>query len=122
MKDTVKSPRIHEMRLDAAPFGMMKRGEKTIELRLFDEKRAAIEVGDRIRFTCTAGGETLTVRVTALYRFASFDELYKALSLDKCGYAPDELASASPRDMDAYYPREAQEKFGVVGIGVEIDG
>ena len=115
-----KDVRIHEMRLDPAPFGMMKRGEKTIELRLYDEKRAAIQVGDLIRFTCTDGGETLTVRVTALYRFYSFDELYKALPLDKCGYAPDELDGASARDMDAYYPREEQAKYGVVGICVGL--
>lgn len=112
--------RIHEMRLDPAPFEKIKRGEKTVELRLFDEKRAAIGVGDAIRFTRRDGGETLTVRVTAIHRFASFDELYRALPLDKCGYAPDELASASPRDMDAFYPREAQEKYGVVGICVAL--
>ena len=115
-----KTSRIHEMRLDDAPFAKIASGEKTIELRLNDEKRAAIEVGDLIRFTRRDSGETLTVRVMALYRFASFDELYKAIALDKCGYAPEKHASASPRDMDAYYPREAQEKYGVVGIGVEI--
>ena len=39
----------HEMRLDPAPFRMIKRGEKTIELRLYDEKRRKIAVGARSR-------------------------------------------------------------------------
>ena len=117
---TENAPRVHEMRLDDEPFARIASGEKTIELRLFDEKRQALRLGDMIRFTRRRGGDALTVRVVGLCRFASFDELYKALPLDKCGYAPSELAGASAADMERYYPREAQEKYGVVGICVEI--
>ena len=117
MSDTgERSRRIHEMHLDPAPFNKIRRGEKTIELRLFDEKRAAILPGDLIRFTCSEGGETLKARVTKLCRFDSFAELYAALPLKECGYSEDEIGTASPADMDKYYPREAQEKYGVLGI------
>ena len=50
---------VHNMKLHHAPFDMIRRGEKTIELRLYDEKRRLIEVGDRIVFTDTSTGETL---------------------------------------------------------------
>ena len=112
--------RIHEMRLDAAPFGKIKSGEKTVELRLYDEKRRAIALGDTIRFTRRDDGETLKARVVGLCRFSSFGELYKVLPLDKCGYAPSELAAASPRDMDEYYSPEDQAKYGVIGICIEL--
>ena len=36
----------HTMNLNAHPFEMMRSGKKTIELRLYDEKRRKISVGD----------------------------------------------------------------------------
>ncbi len=55
---------------------MIKSGSKTIELRLYDEKRREIQVGDTILFTNTENGEHLSVRVLALSVFDSFEELY----------------------------------------------
>ncbi len=110
----------HEMRLNPAPFRMIKSGEKTVELRLYDEKRRRIAVGDTITFTETETGETLRVTVTALHVFASFDELYRALPLIQCGYTQAELPAASPDDMLAYYSKEQQQRFGVVGIAVAV--
>ena len=43
----------HIMRLNPAPFAMVERREKTIELRLNDEKRRLINVGDEITFINT---------------------------------------------------------------------
>ena len=108
----------HEMRLEPAPFRMIKSGEKTIELRLNDEKRRKIAVGDTIAFTETETGERLRVTVTALHVFPSFDALYRALPLTKCGYTEAELPSASPDDMLTYYSAEQQREYGVVGIAV----
>ena len=110
----------HEMRLNPAPFRMIKSGEKSVELRLYDEKRRRIAVGDTITFTETDTGEQMTVSVTALHVFPSFDELYRALPLSACGYTEAELASACPDDMLAYYSAEQQQKYGVVGIGIAM--
>ena len=41
---------IHTMKLDAEPFEKIKNGSKTVELRLFDEKRQKIKPGDIIEF------------------------------------------------------------------------
>lgn len=111
----------HEMRLNPAPFRMIKSGEKTIELRLFDEKRRRISVRDTITFTETDTGEKLCVTVTALHVFPSFDELYRTLPLKECGYTEAELKTAGPDDMLAYYSKEQQQKYGVVGIGVAVN-
>ena len=107
---------IHKMKLNPAPFEMMKSGQKTIELRLYDDKRQLINVGDEIVFTNTVTGETLQTKVLKLHRFDSFADLYKSLPLLKCGYTSEILHKASPEDMGKYYSVEEQTKYGVVGI------
>ena len=108
------------MRLDPAPFRMIKRGEKTIELRLYDEKRRKIAVGDTIAFTNTETKEILEVKVLELYVFDSFEALYSRLPLLECGYTKDDIDTASPDDMKEYYPDELQRQYGVVGIRIAL--
>ena len=107
---------MHKMKLNSAPFEMIKSGEKTIELRLFDEKRQQVKVGDKITFINTTTGETLNRTVVKLHRFDSFEELYKSLPLLQCGYTVNDVDSAKPSDMEQYYSVEEQKKYGVVGI------
>ena len=40
----------------------------------------------------------------------------ETLPLEACGYTEVDVDAASPADMDAYYSKEAQQRFGVVGI------
>ena len=107
---------VYAMKLHAEPFEKIKSGEKTIELRLYDEKRQQIKAGDTIVFTNNATGETLRKRVKQLHIFDSFRKLYEALPLLKCGYTEDDIDTASYADMQQYYSVEEQEKYGVVGI------
>ena len=107
---------MHDMKLHRAPFEMIRSGEKTIELRLYDEKRQKIKEGDVITFTNTYGGEQIRATVKKLHVFNNFDELYKALPLLQCGYTREDVDSASPSDMEEYYSKEEQNKYGVVGI------
>ncbi len=109
----------HEMSLRPGPFGKIADGSKRYELRLHDEKRRLISVGDTITFTCTEDERTVQVRVTSLHPFTSFEELYAALPLTECGYSEASATNAHPRDMEAYYPPEKQAQFGVLAIGVE---
>ena len=111
----------HVMRLKDAPFSMIECGQKTIELRLWDEKRQQIRVGDCIRFL-HANEETrmLICAVVALHRFSTFEELYKALPLRSCGYTEEELSTAHSEDMELYYSKEEQARYGVVGIEIAL--
>ena len=106
----------HEMKLHSSPFEKIKCGEKTIELRLYDEKRQKIKVGDNIVFTNTGNGEKICATVKKLHRFDSFEELYKTLPLLQCGYTAEDVGTAHPSDMEQYYSAEEQKKYGVVGI------
>lgn len=107
---------IHNMKLHASPFEMIKTGKKTIELRLYDEKRQQIHEGDIIVFTNTSTGEKLVAEVKKLHLFDSFEALYQSLPLLQCGYTAEDITTAHPSDMEMYYSADEQKKYGVVGI------
>lgn len=112
----------HKMYLTPSPFEKIKNKEKTLELRLFDEKRQKLKVGDTIQFINTEDEqETLLVQVLGLKVFKSFEELYKNVNLLESGYTESDADNASPDDMLKYYSKERQEKYGVVAIRVSID-
>lgn len=107
---------VHSMKLRPEPYEMIRQGRKTIELRLYDEKRQQLKPGDSILFTNTETGETQVKTVRKLHRFDSFKELYGALPLLRCGYTEEDVAKAHHTDMALYYSAQEQEKYGVVGI------
>lgn len=108
------------MKLNPAPFEMIKSGQKTIELRLYDEKRQLIKIGDEIIFKNTATEETIHTQVLNLHCFDSFADLYKFLPLLKCGYTRENVGSATPADMEQYYSVDEQNKYGVLGIEIKV--
>ena len=109
---------LHEMRLHDEPFQLIKSGTKTIELRLYDEKRQEIQVGDKIEFTNRVTGEKQLTKVIAMHIYSSFADLYKDYDKVSMGYRENE--EAKPEDMELYYPKDEQEKYGVVGIEIEL--
>lgn len=112
----------HHMKLAKTPFYAVVSGYKTIELRLNDKKRQALNVGDFIEFTCVSdSGMTVSKEIRALHRFSSFEKLYKNLPLLSCGYTPFTFPYANAEDMNKYYPPEEQAEYGVVGIELESE-
>lgn len=107
----------HEMKLNNKPFECIKNGTKTIELRLNDEKRKLLTVGDYIEFTNRITNEKLLVEVIDLFKYNSFEELYKHFNKIEMGYSINE--EANPKDMENYYSKEEQEKYGVLGIKIK---
>lgn len=111
----------HLMNLKPTPFELIKCGNKTIELRLYDEKRKLIKVGDTIKFVNTDDvSENIVVEVLDLYVFDSFDELYKELPLLECGYTEADIDTATPKHMEKYYSKEKQQNYGVVGVKIRM--
>lgn len=108
---------IHKMRLKSEPFEKIKSGAKTIELRLNDEKRQQVKVGDFIEFTLIDdSSRKLTTRVTALHKYNSFRELFSELPYKKLGL--DKVPE--PDFMDKFYSVEEQEKYGALGIELRM--
>ncbi len=112
---------IHEMNLHDAPFASIASGQKVIELRLWDEKRRMIKVGDQICFR-KKSDESITAIVYALHLFSDFSALYEALiplvGAIGLGYAPGE--TPDPADMLDYYTEERIAQYGVVGIEIKL--
>lgn len=107
---------VHDLNLQNAPFEAIKSGLKKIEMRLYDEKRSIIAIGDIIVFTNAITGEKLTCLVKNLYRYTNFEELYKNHKKSDLGYKDDEIAR--PEDMGQYYSNERIQKYGVLGIEI----
>ncbi len=101
------------MKLQIGPFELIQHGSKTVELRLFDEKRQVIKVGDEIEFSqIDDPKQKLLVHVTELLQYDSFKDLFDNVP-------PEETGSDSREDwkfMRRYYSEEDEKKFGVVGI------
>lgn len=111
----------HFMKLHDEPFELISKGIKTFELRLYDEKRQSIKVGDEIVFSRRSDpGSALLCAVTSIRVFGSFDELYRALPLLECGYNEETLLTAKPDDMARYYSPDKEKAYGVVGIGIKM--
>lgn len=107
----------HKMKLDNNPFVKIKNCSKTIELRLNDEKRKKINIGDLIEFTNRDTKETILVKVTDIFRYKNFEELYKHFDKIAMGYEEDEICDY--HDMEKYYSKEKQSTYGVLAIEIK---
>ena len=108
----------HNMKLQPKPFESMAKRTKIIEIRLYDEKRRQLNVGDEIEFLNEASGQTILTEVIQLHLFPDFYELYKHFDKVKLGYKESEIAD--PSDMEKYYSKEEQQKYGIVGIEIKL--
>lgn len=87
---------------------------------MYDDKRRKINIGDKILFTNLTSQEMIAVTVTALYRFESFRKLFEKIPLEKCGNTCDTSIDDLVEQMRKYYLAEAEQKYGVLGIEIEL--
>lgn len=111
---------IYEMKLRAEPFYAIKSGYKTIELRLYDEKRQALRIGDIIEFSLIDDPEQKIRKIiSGLHVSDSFKKLFSVLSILKCGFTPFDIPEQLDSYMNEYYSEDQQVKHKVVGIELE---
>ena len=107
---------LHKMKLNESPFERIKNGTKTIEFRLYDEKRQQIRVGDKIEFSkLTNLQEKLLVDVVELYRENTFENLFRKL------YTNEEEIMTKTKAMYNIYSPEKEQQYGVLGIKIKIN-
>lgn len=111
---------IHEMKLQPEYFNFILNGTKRIEIRLNDEKRQNIKLGDKIKFLKEPDlNESFEAQVIELLRYNSFEEMFKDYDIsilsDK-SMTKEELISV----LEQFYTKEKQEKYGVLGIRIEL--
>lgn len=106
---------LHKMKLKETPFENIKNGSKTVEFRLYDEKRQLINIGDQIEFSKLPElEEKILVDVIDLYREDSFEKLFRKLIDD------EEEIIRKTNAMKEYYSDEEEKKYGVLGIKISL--
>ena len=104
---------LHKMKLNESPFERIKNGTKTIEFRLYDEKRQQIKVGDQIEFSKLPDlQEKLLVDVVELYREDTFENLFRKL------YNDEEEIKRKTKAMYEIYSPEKEKEYGIIGIKI----
>lgn len=105
------------MKLQPGPFDLIKAGKKTVEVRLFDEKRKAVRVGDTIVFSRLPDlGQKIVVTVVHLANFATFQDLLAAYPAERFGVLEKEGLLSS---LYTFYTPAEEARFGVVAIEVQ---
>lgn len=107
----------HKMKLLNEPFCKILSGEKTIELRLLDEKRQKVKIGDKIEFTNMQTKKRMVCDVLNIYNAKSFKELFEKIDINKAGFNEKDIDSAEEK-MASVYSEEREKKFGAVGIEI----
>lgn len=107
----------YQMKLQDKPYMCIKNETKTVELRLNDEKRQLLKTNDMIEFTNLLTNDKMLVRIEELSYYSTFDELYKDFDKVSMGYENED--EANPSDMEKYYSKEEQNRYGVVAIKIK---
>lgn len=109
-------PNFHFYTLKPKPYNAMEEGYKTIEMRLNDEKRQLLAIGDFIIFTNTEDkNKSLLTIIKDLKRYSSFKELYEDTPNKlELGYLENETPHYE--DMYDYYPKERINQYHALAI------
>jgi len=108
------------MRLQPEIYDSFINGTKRIEIRLLDEKRKGLKVGDKIKIMKRPDyTETFIAEIEDLLFFDNFNDLFNnidnSILFDK-PYTKELLLD----ELNKFYPQEEQEMLGVVGIKLKI--
>ena len=111
---------IHQMKLKNDPFERIKSGKKTIEIRLYDEKRRKVKLGDTIKFLKEPNlKESFKAKVIGLLRYNTFEDMFKDFDIsilaDK-SMTKNELLNV----LEEFYSKDKQQEYGVLGIRIEL--
>ena len=106
---------VHKMKLKESPFERIKNGTKTIEFRLYDEKRRKVKIGDKIEFSKLPDlQEKILVDVLDIYKDETFENLFKKI------YTDEEKIKRKTKSMYQFYSKEQEKEYGVVGIKIDL--
>ena len=104
----------HEMGLNKRPYEEIRAGKKTIELRLNDEKRQRVAVGDTVVFFREPDRlESLTVTITERLVYPSFEALFDNLD--------DKLTGSTGKVRPEYYTEAQEQQYGALGLRFELN-
>lgn len=100
------------------PFKLIADRSKRVEMRINDERRQSLSIGDLIILKNTDTKEEVIVEIEDIKKFKTFNELYSSFEKSDLGYKKNEIAS--PDDMLNYYTEEQIKKYGVLAITIRL--
>lgn len=108
-----------ECHLDQDVFEVVKSGIKNVEVRVYDEKRRKMKIGDEIVFLKRPlEEEKIVTKITGLKTYKNFIELVKDYDIERLylsSYTKEEFIELLGR----FYSLEEQEEYGVIAIEFE---
>jgi ASC-1-like (ASCH) protein len=108
----------YQMKLATEPYNKITSGKKVIESRLFDEKRQIISIGDQIIFSENNKPENnVTTIVKGLLRYQTFKELFADHNPSLFG---EDSRDFLLKQIKQFYSDEDEQKYGVVGIRLQL--
>lgn len=110
----------HKIKLQPQYYNYILYGTKRIEIRLYDEKRQQIKIGDTIIFLKEPDlNESFKAKVTGLLRYNLFEDMFKdfdtSILSDKSMTKKDLI-----NVLEQFYTKEKQKQYGVLGIRIEL--
>lgn len=97
-------------------FEIVKKGIKDIEVRLNDEKRRQLKVGDTLIFVKRPlDDEEIKVEVIGLEYYDNFSELVNHYEMKRI-YLDGYTKEMYLKEMERFYTLEEQQQYGVVAI------
>lgn len=101
-------------------YDKIKRGEKVIELRLNDQKRQMMKIGDIIRFGLEPDRtEYIEAKIVGLIKYRNFESFLNDIPLNLIGFDNMSKEEVLKIYYDIYSDKD-EKRFGVVGIRIEL--
>lgn len=111
----------YSMGLQEKYFNAMKYGSKKIEMRLNDEKRKELKIGDTIYFLLEPDRKkSLKSKITKLTKYNNFEEAVEDIQIEFLASSND-TKEKYLNDLNKYYSMEDQNEYGVLAIEVEVE-
>jgi len=110
----------YNMGLQEKYFNDIKYGTKKIEIRLNDEKRKLLNIGDTLYFLLEPDRKkNVKSKIVSLTRYNNFEDAVNNIPIEYLASIND-LKEEYLNDLNKYYSKDDQEKFGVLAIEIEM--
>ncbi|MDP5274946.1 ASCH domain-containing protein [Chengkuizengella axinellae] len=111
---------IHKMGLFEEYYTSVKEGKKIVEVRLNDEKRRRIKLGDKIKFIkLPEENEIIYVEVLELIKYDTFKAMYEDIpfqQFDCEGWRMEDMLKGTYQ----IYTSEQENKWGTLAIKMKV--
>lgn len=109
----------HKMKLNKKYFDYIKYGTKRVEIRVNDEKRRKLNIGDEIIFNNNDENDTINTKVLELEYFKNFEDLINYYDIEVIADKTEEKSELL-KGLSIIYSPDDILKYGVVAIRIQV--